>query len=102
MISFNSRKTGIKDFFSVIVTASEPCAHKPSPEPAFLALERLAKSADNAVFVGDSPYDIQCGKGANLAACGVTWGMATKDQLAAYNPDYLADTVEQLQAIILK
>ncbi|MCI8335883.1 MAG: HAD-IA family hydrolase [Peptococcaceae bacterium] len=95
-------ETGIEDYFSVIITASEPCSHKPSPEPALLALERLGKPADHALFVGDSPYDIQCGKGAALATCGVTWGMATKDQLMAYQPTYFADTIDQLQEIILK
>ena len=96
------RETGIMDYFAQIITASEPCAHKPSPEPALLALERLGKSQTQALFVGDSPYDIQCGKGAHMDSCGVTWGMATKDQLAAYGPTYLADTVDQLKQIILR
>ncbi len=94
-------ETGIMDFFDQIITASEPCAHKPSPEPALLALARLGKSQDGAIFVGDSPYDIQCGTDAQMATCGVTWGMATKDQLTPYHPTYLADTVPQLEKIIL-
>lgn len=95
-------ETGIQDYFSSIITASEPCAHKPSSEPALLALERLGKSSDHTLFVGDSHYDIQCGQGAHLSTCGVTWGMATRDQLMAYKPTYLADTIDQLQEIILK
>lgn len=95
-------ETGIKDYFAEIITASEPCAHKPSAEPALLAMERLGCEKKGTLFVGDSPYDIQCGKGAGIAACGVTWGMATKEQLAAYEPNYLADSVSELVNIVLQ
>ncbi len=95
-------ETGIKDYFTEIITASEPCAPKPAPDPALLAIERLGCHKKNTLFVGDSHYDMQCGQGAGIATCGVTWGMAQREQLAEYQPTYLVDTVSQLQKIILE
>lgn len=93
--------TGILSYFDQIITASEPCAHKPSPEPGLLALSRLGAAKEGAVFVGDSPYDMACGQGCAIATCGVTWGMATKEQLSSCHPDYLVDTVAHLQKLLL-
>lgn len=97
------KETGIDGYFSQVITASEPnCGHKPSPEPGLLALERLGATKESAIFVGDSPYDMACGKGCAIATCGVTWGMAEREQLLACKPTYLADTVEDLTRIILQ
>lgn len=95
------RQPGILGYFDQVITASEPCAHKPSPAPGLLALERLGAKKEGAVFVGDSPYDMQCGKGCPMATCGVTWGMAKKQQLAAEKPDFLVEKVAELTQVIL-
>lgn len=95
------RETGLFCYFDQIITASEPCTPKPSPAPALLCLERMGRGKEGAVFVGDSPYDMQCGKGAELSTCGVCWGMAKREILAAEHPDYLVDTVNELTALLL-
>ena len=38
------------------------------------ALERLGADRDDAVYVGDSPFDIRAAKGAGMHSIAVTWG----------------------------
>jgi len=64
----------IEHFFDVVVGGDETAEHKPHPAPLLLALERLGASADEAAYVGDSPFDMQAARAAGLYAVGVGWG----------------------------
>jgi len=81
----------LTDLFNVIITANDVARHKPDPEPVLKALEILDISPDNAVFVGDSPFDIASGKRAGVYTVGVTWGMADSEELKRCKPDELLD-----------
>ena len=56
----------IAHFFDTVVGGDETERHKPEPEPLLLGLERLGASADQAAYVGDSPYDMQAAKAGGL------------------------------------
>ncbi|MEG1500501.1 MAG: HAD family hydrolase [Clostridiales bacterium] len=90
----------IKDFFSVVVTATDNCGHKPAPGPAFFALNRLKTDKNDAIFVGDSAFDINCAKEAGIKSCGVTWGAYSSSSLLAAGADYLAHDINQLEVIL--
>lgn len=90
----------LHDIFDILVTASDDCGHKPDAGPALFACEQLALDKEHVIFVGDSHFDINCGKAAGIATCGVTWGACNKKQLAACGPDFLAETVPQLAQIL--
>jgi len=64
----------IEPLFEVVVGGDETRRHKPDPEPLRLALERLGAVAEDAAYVGDSPFDMQAAKAAGLYAIGVGWG----------------------------
>ena len=55
--------------------------------------------AEQYVYIGDTIGDIIEGKKANIQTIGVTWGWHTKDQLLNSNPDYLAESVQDLVTI---
>jgi pyrophosphatase PpaX len=67
-------RLGIEPFFDTIITSDEPVAHKPSPEPVLLALERLGAEPGDAVYVGDSPFDVASAKAAGVYSIAVLWG----------------------------
>jgi pyrophosphatase PpaX len=68
------RKTGIIDYFEVFVTPENTKKHKPDPEPALAALGLLGSGDTNdAVLVGDSEYDIECGRKAGIDTAFVMW-----------------------------
>ncbi len=90
----------LTDLFGVIITASDVAKHKPNPEPVLRALELLDTHPENAIFVGDSPFDIISGKKAGVYTIGVTWGMADGEELKSYNPDHLLDDWSKLQEFL--
>jgi pyrophosphatase PpaX len=90
------RAVGLREHFDAVVTASDTTAHKPSPEPLLLCLERLAAlrpgeqpDPSHAIYVGDSPFDIQAGRAAGMATAAVTWGMFSRRSLESSEPDYV-------------
>ncbi len=92
---------GLREYFDVVVTASDTAAHKPSPEPLLLALERLGAAPDHAVYVGDAPVDVAAGKAAGVATVAVVWGVFSRAALAAAAPDFTVATPAALVDLCL-
>jgi pyrophosphatase PpaX len=84
----------LRDYFEVIVGAEDTERHKPDPEPVKLALQRLGVAAADAVYVGDSPFDVGAARAAGVHAIGVTWGgihpMEDADEIVSTPEELLA------------
>ena len=52
--------------FQAVVTVEDSALHKPHPEPVLTAIARLGSEIDDAVYVGDAPYDIEAARGRRL------------------------------------
>jgi len=89
----------IAHYFDTVVGGDETDLHKPNPAPLLLALERLEATADQAAYVGDSPYDMQAAKAGGLYAVGVTWGRI-HERGALGDADVVVDTAEELLAAL--
>lgn len=90
------RSLDLERYFDVIITADDTTKHKPAPEPLLLCLERLAPPdlpADpaGAIYIGDSPFDIQAGQAAGMATAAVTWGIFSRAALEASGPTYILE-----------
>ncbi len=92
---FLKRFTG-KDFVDTTVCASDVHHPKPAPDSALLACQRLGVQPAEAVFIGDSIYDMRCARSAGTASVAVAYGAAHKDTLQAEQPDLLLETPEEL------
>jgi pyrophosphatase PpaX len=91
----------LRRFFATTVAAEDTVRHKPNPQPLALALERLGADASEAVYVGDSPFDVQAAKAAGVGAVAVTWGrIHSRERLEPEEPDAIAETVEELLAVV--
>ena len=75
------KETGIFDYFSILITPENTQRHKPDPQPAVEALARLNGTPDQALFIGDSTFDIECGAGAGMATAFVGWSHNTRESL---------------------
>ena len=78
----------------LLVTPEDVERGKPDPEPVRCALDRLSllDRPSDVLFVGDSPFDLEAGRGAGVRTAAATWGPFAREQLEAERPDYLLET----------
>lgn len=94
------RLVGIYELMDVIITPEDTDKHKPDGAPMALACSRLGVSPEEAVMVGDSIYDVQCGKNAGSKTCIVTYSSFSLEELMSYNPDFIVDKLLELVDIV--
>jgi pyrophosphatase PpaX len=84
-------------WFDVCIGAEDTRRHKPHPDPLLAALARVDETPENAVYVGDSPFDVQAAKAAGVASIAVTWGtIHDRARLEREEPDAVVETAEEL------
>lgn len=97
----NLTTTGLLPRMDAVIDAESTDDHKPLPTPALLALAELDARPEEGVFVGDSRFDLACGRNAGLVTVGVSWGAGSLAELEEQEPDYLCHSVEDLTALLL-
>ncbi|MCC6770676.1 MAG: HAD hydrolase-like protein [Gemmatimonadaceae bacterium] len=93
---------GLAPFFPVVVGADRTTKHKPDPDPIRFALRELRAEPAQAVYVGDSPYDMMSANAAGVTSIGVTWGASALEPLRRGEPQHVVGTVEELDALLAK
>jgi pyrophosphatase PpaX len=89
------KETGIYEYFQVFVTPEDTVKHKPDPEPALAALTMLEALDKRAVFIGDSEFDIECGRRAGIDTAFVSWSRTDPASLPS-QPTYLVSDLTQM------
>jgi phosphoglycolate phosphatase-like HAD superfamily hydrolase len=70
-------------------------------DAARLHLNGNGKSGEKVIVIGDTPADVRCARAINAYAVAVATGGATRDQLAASQPDLLlADLTESHELLL--
>ncbi|MEO8561486.1 MAG: HAD-IA family hydrolase [bacterium] len=93
---------GLDELIPVIVGCDSCVNHKPHPEPVERALALLGSEADNALFVGDSPHDVQSGRAAGVFTVGVSWGAFTREEMIASGADVVIDRPSELAGVVAR
>ena len=74
------------------------------PDP--LLVEEILKTANvqhaDTLYVGDTSVDMQTAKNACVDVVGVTWGFRSLSELQQYEPNFIANSVEELEKIIFE
>lgn len=91
---------GITNLFSAIIGADDVKNAKPNPEPVNKILSELSFSSNDAVVIGDAPYDILMGKNARTTTVGVTYGNGSRKELEEAEPNFLIDHFADLLTIL--
>ena len=91
---------GADDYIEVAIGYDSVHIHKPDPYPVKAALEKLEYGADEAVFVGDSPHDINAGNSAGVVSIAALWGPFRRDQLEPANPVHFLTDIAELPALV--
>lgn len=81
---------GLDRVFGVVVCGPDTAQKKPHPEALLLALERLGVPPGRAVYVGDSPEDVEMARNAGAWSIGVPGGFPNAAALERSRPDLLA------------
>ena len=93
---------GIEPYISYVLGANSVTHAKPHPEPVLKTMADLGYRADETLVVGDMPVDILMGKGAGALTCGVTYGNASREDLAAAGADRIIDDFSQMLTLDLQ
>lgn len=75
------------------------------PDPAIVHdIMQAANVTDKAdiIYIGDSLVDLNTAKNSNVEFAAVTWGFCPRESLAENNPAHIADTIEELRAVLIK
>jgi pyrophosphatase PpaX len=91
---------GLAPFVDAVIGSDSCPRHKPDPEPVLLALDRLGRSPGEALFLGDSPVDVQAGNAAGVTSVAALWGACTREALLAAAPAHVLDDVAALPALV--
>lgn len=91
---------GLASHFDVVVTPDDVANPKPDPEPVILALQRLGVTAEEALFVGDSPYDVAAGRAAGTRTAAALWGPFPRAVLEEAGADYFFDRQEDVLELV--
>ena len=89
-----------EDLIDFIIGCEEVKELKPSPEGIFLALARVGAKPADALYTGDSTTDAAAAKNAGVAFYGVTHGVTSAEELAAYPHQAIGDTLETAAKLI--
>lgn len=87
--------------YDLLVTASEVEHSRPAPDMIHFAMQLLGIDDPREIAkIGDSTVDIEEGKSAGCGlTIGVTTGAHTRTQLEAANPNYILDSLTELELI---
>lgn len=84
------------DFMDVIIGGEDVSQAKPSPEGILLAIERLGAKKEEVLYIGDSTVDAETAQAAGVDFAGITHGVTTAEELAAYPHRQIIATLDEL------
>jgi phosphoglycolate phosphatase len=94
------RDLEIEPLFRSIVCGGDVRPKKPHPAPLLRALDSLCTPPKEAVYVGDSPEDVQMARAAGVLSVGIPGGFPNREALLASRPDWVVFDLETLRATL--
>lgn len=88
---------GITHFFDTIICAEDSIEHKPNAEPMKKFLEFSEATMEKVLYIGDTIYDRECAKGANVDFALALWGCNNQQNI---NPEYYLKHPNELKEIL--
>lgn len=79
---------GITSYFGTIICVTDSPRPKPSPDPMFAYLAKAGIDQSEAIYIGDSPYDMRCAQSAGVDFGLAVWGCRSLEPMkVAYHFD---------------
>ena len=89
-----------KGIVPVAIGEKEGVRRKPAPDTVREALKELGRTAEEAVYVGDSDVDIETAKNAGMPCVSVLWGFRDREFLEEHGAKRYARTAEDVLKLV--
>lgn len=83
-VNMGLESRGLTAYFDTIVCQKDTVLHKPHPDPLIECLKRMDIAPQDAVYIGDSPGDMQASEAAGMASGLALWGTHQPDLPCTY------------------
>ena len=74
---------GLSAFFDAVVCSDDVADPKPAPDEVLECLKQMGGNAEQAIFIGDSAYDMQCARAAGVKSGVALWGCHDPEKMEA-------------------
>jgi HAD superfamily hydrolase (TIGR01509 family) len=98
---FTLEELGLLDRIEHLVTSDDVTRPKPDPEGVVRASEALGVAVENILLAGDSPADVEAGRGAGARTAAVLWAAFQPDRLRRAGADFTCEQVDDLRDAIV-
>jgi HAD superfamily hydrolase (TIGR01509 family) len=99
-VSRQLREFRLTSTFGVRVCGGDTKEKKPHPGPLLKALERMKVRAEEAVYVGDTPEDMEVARAAGVRGIAVLGPFPTEARLRAARPEFLLKDLRELPGLL--
>lgn len=89
------KREGWQSHFASIQTA-DTHPSKPHPSMIFQAMQETGADPANTVMIGDTTFDVEMARAAQVAALGVSWGYHPVSELYRAGAHHVSDTADTL------
>lgn len=93
-------KFDLEDRFDAILFREDTCFNKPDPRVLTTMLKRLQEPSSMAVYIGDSPDDLEMGRRARVLTVAVASKFFPSSLLSKANPAFLLSEPAELFSLI--
>ena len=90
----------IKKYFQSVIAVDNTENHKPHPEPLMKAIQQMKGDTDSSTYIGDTRFDIECAKNANVKSVLVGWSHHAEEEEDKIAPDFIINDFIELVNII--
>ncbi len=89
----------IKKYFKAVIAVDDTKNHKPHPEPLMKAIEKMEGDSSSSIYIGDTRFDIECAKNANVMSALVGWSHYAEDE-DKIKPNFIINDFMELVNIV--
>lgn len=90
------RTLELDSFFVEVLGGDSLPTKKPDPAPLLLLMEKCQMTPSETWMIGDSRFDIEAGRAADVHTCGVTYGHHSLSEMQALRPNTMIHTFGEL------
>ena len=92
--------SGIGNLFDHVRFLDNRRPYKPHPMGMQRVLSALASEPSDAMYVGDSPVDIQCARNCGMPGTAALWGTLNRDALIREGPTHVCQRISDLLDVL--